>query len=79
MMKPNDFCVNDVNYRCVWGSRTNWDTLNKIQKDRKDKIVFCGIVEERGKGSRYVWLQDDEQGINYLIAIQESGQNGATE
>ncbi len=69
MMKPNDFCVNDVNYRCVWGSRTSWDALNKIQKDREDKIVFSGIVEERGDGSRYAWLRDDEQGINYLIAI----------
>lgn len=19
MMKPNDFCVNDVKFRCVWG------------------------------------------------------------
>lgn len=72
MMKPNDFCVNDVNYYCIWGSRTTWDALNEIQKERKDKIVFSGMVEERGDGSRYAWLRDDEAGINYLIAIQEN-------
>lgn len=71
MMKPNDFCINDVNYRCVWGSRTTWDALNEIQKERKDKIVFCGTVEERGKDSRYAFFRDDEEGINYLIPIQE--------
>lgn len=74
MMKPNDFCVNDVKFRCVWGSRTTWDALNEIQKERKDKIVFSGTVEERGEGSRYAFFRDDEQGINYLIPIQESGQ-----
>lgn len=74
MMKPNDFCVNDVKFRCVWGSLTTWDALNEIQKERKDKIVFSGTVEERGEGSRYVFFRDDEQGINYLIPIQESGQ-----
>lgn len=74
MMKPNDFCVNDVKFRCVWGSRTTWETLNEIQKERKDKIVFSGTVEERGEGSRYAFFRDDEQGINYLIPIQESGQ-----
>ncbi len=74
MMKPNDFCVNDVNFRCVWGSRTTWDALNEIQKERKEKIVFHGTVEERGEGSRYAFFRDDEQGINYLIPIQESGQ-----
>lgn len=46
MMKPNDFCVNDVKFRCVWGSLTTWDALNEIQKERKDKIVFSGTVEE---------------------------------
>lgn len=79
MIKPNDFCVNDVNYSCVWGSRTTWDILNKIQKERTDKIVFSGIVEERGEGSRYAWFRDDEAGINYLIAIQESGQQSKKE
>ena len=74
MMKPNDFCVNDVKFRCVWGSLTTWDALNEIQKERKDKIVFSGTVEERGEGSRYAFFRDDEQGINYLIPIQESGQ-----
>lgn len=74
MMKPNDFCVNDVKFRCVWGSRTTWDALNEIQKERKGKIVFHGTVEERGEGSRYAFFRDDEQGINYLIPIQESGQ-----
>lgn len=74
MMKPNDFCVNDVKFRCVWGSRTTWEALNEIQKKRKDKIVFSGMVEERGEGSRYAFFRDDEQGINYLIPIQESGQ-----
>lgn len=69
MMKPNDFCVNDVNFCCVWGSRTTWDELNEIQKNRKDKIVFYGIVEERGEGSRYALFLDDEQGVNYLISI----------
>ena len=49
MMKPNDFCVNDVKFRCVWGSLTTWDALNEIQKERKDKIVFSGTVEERGE------------------------------
>lgn len=73
-MKPNDFCVNDVKFRCVWGSLTTWDALNEIQKERKDKIVFSGTVEERGEGSRYAFFRDDEQGINYLIPIQESGQ-----
>ena len=74
MMKPNDFCVNDVKFRCAWGSLTTWDALNEIQKERKDKIVFFGTVEERGEGSRYAFFRDDEQGINYLIPIQESGQ-----
>ena len=74
MMKPNDFCVNDVKFCCVWGSRTTWESLNEIQKERKDKIVFSGTVEERGEGSRYAFFRDDEQGINYLIPIQESGQ-----
>lgn len=32
MMKPNDFCVNDVKFRCVWGSLATWDTLNEIRK-----------------------------------------------
>lgn len=74
MMKPNDFCVNDVKFCCVWGSRTTWEALNEIQKERKDKIVFSGTVEERGEGSRYAFFRDDEQGINYLIPIQENGQ-----
>ena len=74
MMKPNDFCVNDVKFRCVWGSRTTWDALNEIQKERKEKIVFHGTVEERGEGSRYAFFRDDEQGTNYLIPIQGSGQ-----
>lgn len=74
MMKPNDFCVNDVNYNCVWGSRTTWDALDGIQKERKDKIVFSGTVEERGEGSRYAWFRDDGQGINYLVPIQGNGQ-----
>lgn len=71
MIKPNDFCVNDVNYSCVWGSRTTWDALNKIQKERTDKIVFSGTVEERGKGSRYAWFRDDEQSTNYLVKLQK--------
>lgn len=70
MMKPNDFCVNTADYGCVWGSRTTWNALNEIQKERRDKIVFSGMVEERDKGSRYAWLRDDEAGINYLVAIQ---------
>ena len=74
MMKPNDFCVNDVKFRCVWGSLTTWDALNEIQKERKDKIVFSGTVEERGEGSRYAFFRDDEQATNYLIPIQGSGQ-----
>ena len=69
MVYPNDFCVNDVNYRCVWGKRTTWDMLNEIQKERKDKIVFNGTVEERGEGSMYAFLRDDEEGINYLISL----------
>lgn len=74
MMKPNDFCVNDVKFRCVWGSLTTWDALNEIQKERKDKIVFSGTVEERGEGFRYAFFRDDEQATNYLIPIQGSGQ-----
>lgn len=74
MMKPNDFCVNDVTYNCVWGSLTTWDALDGIQKEQKDKIVFSGTVEERGEGSRYAWFRDDGQEINYLVPIQGNGQ-----
>lgn len=73
MMKPNDFCVNTLGYGCVWGSLTTWNALNEIQKKRRDKIVFSGTVEERGEGSHYAWLRDDEAGINYLVAIQADG------
>lgn len=69
MIGPNNFCVNDVKYRCIWGSRTSWDELDKSQKERKGKIVFMEIIEERGEGSRYAWLQDDDGSINYLISI----------
>lgn len=68
-MKPNDFCVNDVKYRCIWGMRTNWDTVGDILKEEKKKIDFMEVIEERGEGSKYAWFRDDEAGINYFIPL----------
>ena len=69
MTKPNDFCVNAIGYRCIWGSKTTWDALNDIQKDRKGKTVFREVITDRCDGSRYALLRDDEISTNYIIEI----------
>lgn len=69
MIKPNDFCVNDAKYRCIWGCQTDWESLNKIQEERREKIVFMEVIKDRDTRISYVWLRDDEEAVNYIIAI----------
>lgn len=51
MMKPNDFCVNDVKFRCVWGEP---DNVGRTERNsERTEGQDCFFWNGRGKGRRF--------------------------